>query len=378
MGQYVERTYELTGETYQAFVPSVIGADYQFSQDIIDKFARLDERIAQLQSTDFEGINHYLTRFSAGGTSLRDGRSVSRKRLALIGANVPRVDMDARVLLMHSDATKEVVEIGCQLDVFTIDTVKKMSAPLKNDKGSAGKFRSGSSWIGGANPVEAYYVCPPVEEVEPLMIQLCEFINRDDIPASLQAVVAHVQLCIIHPLADGNGRTARALVEVIMRRRGIVTTITPPAFLYRLVLEDNTYVAAIKKFEQVEHEALYEFWLEANEWAIDTVTTLKNHKFAFLDDCMTKLSKVGLKDNRQVVELTERLFAQPIITVDLVTSWFDCTISEATMFLSCLTQAGICQSHKLREPKDLAIWDAPQVFEILASFDKQLFTIKNQ
>lgn len=376
MAYFVERTYHPTGETYQAFVPSVIGADYQFSQTIIDKFARLDEQIAQLQSADFENINHYLTRFSAGGTSLRDGRSVSRKRLALISANVPRVDMDARVLLMHSEATKEVVEIGCQLDVFTIDTIKRMTAPLKNEKGSAGKFRGGASWIGGKNPVEAYYVCPPVEEVEPLMVQLCEFINRDDIPASLQAVVAHVQFCIIHPLSDGNGRTARAMVEVILRRRGIVTTIAPPAFLYRLVLEDNTYVAAIKKFEIEEHQKLYDFWLEANEWAIDTVQIIKNHKLTFLAECKSKLDKAGLGDNPKVADFAKRLFAQPIVTVDVVTKWFDCSKSEAAMLLSCLTQAGIAQSHKLREPKDLAIWDAPKVFELLADFDKQLFTIK--
>lgn len=376
MAHFVERTYQPTGETYQAFVPSVIGADYQFSQETIDKFARLDEKITQLQGADFEDINHYLTRFSAGGTSLRDGRSVSRKRLALIAAKVPRVDMDARVLMMHSEATKEVVEIGCELDVFSIDTIKKMSAPLKNDKGSAGKFRSGSSWIGGKNPVDAYYVCPPVEEVEPLMVQLCEFINRDDIPASLQAAVAHVQLCIIHPLSDGNGRTARAMVEVILRRRGIVTTIAPPAFLYRLVLEDNNYVAAIKKFEIEEHQLLYDFWLEANNWAVDTVKTLKNHKLTFLKACESKLAKVGLSDNVKVGDLAKRLFAQPIVTVDLVKEWFNCTSSEALMLLSCLTQAGISQNHKLREPKDLDIWDAPKVFELLANFDKQLFTIK--
>ena len=376
MAHFVERTYQPTGESYQAFVPSPIGADFQFSQETIDKFKRLDESIAALQGADFENINHYLTRFSAGGTSLRDGRSVSRKRLALIGADVPRVDMDARVLLMHSEATKEVVEIGCELDTFTIDTIKKMSAPLKNDKGSAGKFRGGASWIGGTNPVDAYYVCPPVEEVEPLMLALCDFINRDDIPASLQAAVAHVQLCIIHPLSDGNGRTARALVEVILRRRGIVTTIAPPAFLYRLVLEDNDYVGAIKKFEMNEHQLLYDFWIEANEWAIETVKTLKSHKMAFISDCKVKLAKVGLADNQAVKKLAMGLFAQPILTVDLVAKSFDCSKDEANMRLSCLVQAGICQQHKLREPKDLAIWDAPQVFERLADFDKQLFTIK--
>ena len=52
--------------------------------------------------------------------------------------------------------------------------------------------------------------------------------NGDDHPALVQAAIAHAQFETIHPLADGNGRTGRALIHVILRRRGLEPWPVPP------------------------------------------------------------------------------------------------------------------------------------------------------
>ena len=48
--------------------------------------------------------------------------------------------------------------------------------------------------------------------------------QRTDVPALAQAAIAHAQFETIHPFADGNGRTGRALIHVVLRARGVAAT----------------------------------------------------------------------------------------------------------------------------------------------------------
>jgi Fic family protein len=60
------------------------------------------------------------------------------------------------------------------------------------------------------------------------MQDLIAFSNRDDLPVLVQAAVVHAQFENIHPFVDGNGRIGRALVSVILRRRGVSKMVTIP------------------------------------------------------------------------------------------------------------------------------------------------------
>jgi Fic family protein len=51
------------------------------------------------------------------------------------------------------------------------------------------------------------------------------------LPAVAQAAIAHAQFETIHPFADGNGRTGRALIQLVLRRRGLATRVLPPVSL---------------------------------------------------------------------------------------------------------------------------------------------------
>ena len=96
-----------------------------------------------------------------------------------------------------------------------------------------GRFRSEQNWIGGSafNPCSAEYVPPPHELVPDLVADLCEFCNDDSLPAVAQAAIAHAQFETIHPFVDGNGRVARALIHLVLRRRGVVSRALPPVSL---------------------------------------------------------------------------------------------------------------------------------------------------
>jgi Fic family protein len=51
------------------------------------------------------------------------------------------------------------------------------------------------------------------------MDDLVTFADRSDMPALLQAAIAHAQFASIHPFTDSNGRIGRALINAILRCR---------------------------------------------------------------------------------------------------------------------------------------------------------------
>jgi Fic family protein len=67
--------------------------------------------------------------------------------------------------------------------------------------------------------------------VRDLLEDLCEFCNAEELPAIAQAALGHAQFETIHPFIDGNGRTGRALIHVILRRRGLAPVVVPPVSL---------------------------------------------------------------------------------------------------------------------------------------------------
>ena len=85
--------------------------------------------------------------------------------------------------------------------------------------------------------------------MEPLLSDLSAFCARDDLPAVAQAAVAHVQFETIHPYFDGNGRVGRALIQVILRRRGIARTVLPPVSLVLAGARDR-YVEGLTAFRR--------------------------------------------------------------------------------------------------------------------------------
>lgn len=86
------------------------------------------------------------------------------------------------------------------------------------DQGEAGRYRTIRVRVG-------IYLPPPPSEVSGLMFELLEWWNKDSqkISPILSSAILHYQFEAIHPFADGNGRTGRALALWELYRRGFDT-----------------------------------------------------------------------------------------------------------------------------------------------------------
>jgi Fic family protein len=86
------------------------------------------------------------------------------------------------------------------------------------DQGQAGRYRTVAVRVGG-------YVPPPPSDVSGLMLELLEWWSDEagQLSPLLSSAILHYRFEAIHPFADGNGRTGRALSLWELYRRGFDT-----------------------------------------------------------------------------------------------------------------------------------------------------------
>jgi Fic family protein len=98
---------------------------------------------------------------------------------------------------------------------------------MKYDLGKdPGRLRPGAIHITNTGTNQIVYDGPPVELVPTLMQELIDSLNAtNDLPIIVRAAMAHLNLTMIHPFKDGNGRMARALQTMVLAREGILSPV---------------------------------------------------------------------------------------------------------------------------------------------------------
>lgn len=89
---------------------------------------------------------------------------------------------------------------------------------------SPGRYRLNSVFVVDESRDEVVYEGPDAGLVPPLCEELTESLTDDaDGPGFVRAAMAHLNLVMIHPFRDGNGRMARCLQTLLLARDSIVT-----------------------------------------------------------------------------------------------------------------------------------------------------------
>jgi Fic family protein len=247
------------GCDYEAYVPDLL-ADRPLAlrAETAADIADAERAVIRLNSearglADGEAIARLLLRAEAVASSRIEGLEVGGRRLLkaqlAAGLGDKPSDVTATEVLNNIDAMRWAVDTVSAADVMTIEHVlgihERLLAGTALDQ-HAGQIRDEQNWIGGSsyNPCSAAFVPPPPERVRELLEDLCAFCNADSLPAVAQAALAHAQFETIHPFVDGNGRTGRALIHVVLRRRGLAPTVVPPISLV-LATWSEAYVGGL-------------------------------------------------------------------------------------------------------------------------------------
>ncbi len=144
-------------------------------------------------------------------------------------------------VLGYRDAMTYVLQLAddshFSYDETLIRSLHYMMLKYALDK-SPGRWRPGSVYVLDERTQEIVYTGPDAIEVPGLMRELIEDLRRADlVPPLIRAAMAHLNLVMIHPFRDGNGRMARCLQTLVLAREG---TIAPPFSSIEEYLGANT------------------------------------------------------------------------------------------------------------------------------------------
>lgn len=366
------RHYLLTGET---------AADVADAENAV---TTLNIRASVLAST--EVLARILLRAESVASSRIEGLVVGPRRL--LEAEVAREldgatsDVTAAEVLANIDAMERAIRISGEGVDITPDLLCDVHRSLLAGTAAEqyrGKFREEQNWIGGSNynPCRAAFVPPPPELVKDLVDDLCAFCNDDSLPAIAQAAIAHAQFETVHPFVDGNGRTGRALVHMILRRRGLTPRVQPPISLVLATISAD-YIEALGAYRYTGDSDSAEAVEGVNRWvalfagaclrATANAEGFEARMREIESEWRTRLGKV--RRGSSVDLLLELLPGAPVITVTGASVTLGRTFAAVNNAVDTLVNAGILR--QVNVGRRNRAFESAEVIDAFIGLERQL------
>jgi Fic family protein len=377
---------------YEAYVPDpLVGRaftiDGEVAADIADAeaaIARLNVEAASL--VDTEALARILLRAESVASSRIEGLEIGARRL--LRAEAAREfgddpsDVTATEVLGNIDAMVYGIDSLGVGDEITTDLLleihRRLLAGSRLDE-YGGHYRDVQNWIGGSsyNPCSAAYVPPPPDRVATLMTDLCTFSNDDGLPAVAQAAIAHAQFETIHPFVDGNGRTGRALIHLILRRRGLAVRVLPPVSLI-LATWSQDYIGGLSAtryrgpaMSKQAREGI-NLWIgrfaTACKRSVDDAVSFEQQALAIEAAWRERLGRVRARSSADL--LLRVLLGAPVVTVNSAAALISRSFVHTNEAIQRLAEAGILR--QVTVGRRNRAFEAPEIIEAFTALERQL------
>lgn len=230
------REDRMLSEIEASIPPFIADLDYLVPPKLINIITDAQSAVARLDAVhgpDLKPLAQLLTRTEAVSSSKIEGISATLDDYARATAG-SKANASASSMVAAGEALTQLIERTGEYGTLSLDHILDAHLTLMRDDPMdgmyAGQLRTVQNWIGGSDysPRGAVHIPPVPGRVEPLMHDLIIFANRNDIPAIPQAAIVHAQFESIHPFTDGNGRIGRAMINAVLRRRGVTKNLVIP------------------------------------------------------------------------------------------------------------------------------------------------------
>ena len=403
MAEYVRRRWEprfegmtrgdRQGCSYNAYLPDPLaGWNLTLPSDLAADIADAETAIRDLNEAgmshvSLEGLARFLLRAESVASSQIEGLDAGPRRLveaeAVIAQGGETADRIAVEVLGNIASMESAIELTTREQQVSLPKLQDVHRTLMDRSPTpelGGVIREGQNWIGGSsyNPCSATFIPPPPEHVEGLLHDLIGYTNGDRHSTLVQAAIAHAQFETIHPFADGNGRTGRALIHVILRRRGLAPTFVPPISLV-LATWSNDYISGLTTFRHLhpadgpDRSTATHAWLRTFAAATLRACSDAEGYATRIDELVDqwRASLGAVRKGSALNLLIDVLPGVPLMTVESAAGLINRSDVATGSAINRLVDTGILVQRNVGKQR-YRIFEAPAVLELFTSLERAL------
>ncbi len=329
------------------------------SEDIRAAISAFDIRVGDTLAP----LESLLVRIEASASSRIENVAASLPDLLMaeVGDEMGRSVAD---VIGNVDATAAAIDLSSDI---TADTILDVHRALLIDTHPvlAGKWRTDPVWIGSysAGPPAATFV-PPAARHVPDIDDLCEFMNRTDVPVFIQAMVMHAHFETIHPFPDGNGRVGRALIHALLRRDGLTKAATLPISA-GIVSQKHRYIEALTQYRAGDFVPIVELGADATFAALRSASML----FDDIEQIVRRWEDVteSIRSDSVVHPIVLQLLEHPVVDASSLAELVDASSSSISGAVRQLVDVGVLQPLDPSAQRGQR-WGAHEVIHVLNAF----------
>ena len=334
--------------------PSVLADAESASREIARFDAELGGEIAPFASV--------LLRSESAASSQIENLTASARAIGEAELPGGKAKRNAEVIVANTAAIQAAVALSDTVDADAILAMHR-ALMVNEPRHTPGEFRTEPVWIGGGStPIGATFVGPRHELIPGAIADLIDFAQRTDLPALPQIALGHAQFETIHPFTDGNGRTGRALVQAMLRNKGLTRQVTVPVSA-GLLADTGAYFAALTNYRDGDAAPIVERFSQATVLAIangrQLVTDIRDIR-------ETWNGVITARSDSAVWKVADLLTRRPVVNAVLVGQELGIESTNAHRYLNPLTEAGIL-IESTNGPRN-RVWRSPEVLAALDVF----------
>ena len=310
-------------------------------------------------------MSSVLLRTESSSSSQIENLTAGARQLALAELDESK-SLNAKMIIANVRALKAALSLADQLDESSILTMhRELLMHQRGWEEHAGVYRNQLVWVGGerSSPRGAGHIAPQNSLIKGAMRDLLKFIAREDLPVLAQAAIAHAQFETIHPFADGNGRTGRAIVQAMLRGKGLITHTTAPISA-GLLRNTKSYFAALTAYRAGDAAPIIREFSSASLYAAFTGKRLVDSLAAEQESARQRLGSL----RKQAVgwAVLPHLIAQPVLNTTYLQEKLGMNAMSAGRALAQLTDAGVLtEATGLRRNR---VWQQSEILGILDAY----------
>ena len=363
---------------YEVFLPEPLEADaYDLLGELATVVSEAEVAISQLNhfAPRLAPLARLLLRTESIASSKVEGLQVDAKQLARaeVRDDIGRkASVEALEILANVDAMQFAIEETAsagRITPYELVAVHRVLMERSHPR-IAGRPRDKQNWIGGNdyNPCGADFVPPPPEMVDTLLEELCRFCERNDLPPLVQATLAHAQFETIHPFDDGNGRTGRALVQVILKRRGLAPAYVPPISVV-LARDKERYIKGLTAYRD---DRVLE-WIEVFSLAATEASKLAEKYLGRVSELQEEWrarlqEKVNPRSDAAAWALIEVLPGHPVMTLRVGVAASGKSKPAVNGAIADLVNAEVLRP--LSESQRNRAWEASELLDLIVDLEE--------